>query len=78
MWVKTIARYTAHTRRDVRTTELYPCGEVVAEFELLQECRHEDGRKKEKDTPEEDVRDIWSMWATGTAHKLPSLLHAVL
>lgn len=56
----------------------YLCREVIAELELLKEGGHEDGRKKEEDTPEEDVRNIGSMRATGAAHKLALLFNTGL
>lgn len=56
----------------------YLCGKIIAELELLEESRHEDSGKKENDTPEEDIRDVGSLGATGAAHKLPTLLNTVL
>lgn len=57
---------------------LYLCGKVIAELELFEEGRHEDGGKKEDDTPEENIGNIRSMRATGTAHKLALLFNTVL
>lgn len=58
--------------------ELYLCGKVIAELELLEEGGHEDGGKEKNDTPEEDIRDVGSMRTAGAAHKLPSLFNTVL
>lgn len=57
---------------------LYLCGKVIAELELFEEGRHEDSGEKEYDTPEEDIRNVGSMWATCTAHKLALLFNTVL
>lgn len=62
---------TAHDAQYLR-------GKVIAELELLEEGGHEDGRKEEDDTPEEDIRNIGSVRATCTAHKLPLLFNTVL
>ncbi len=57
---------------------MYLCGKVIAELELLEEGGHEDGGKEENDTPEEDIRNVGSIRATGAAHKLPSVFNTVL
>lgn len=57
---------------------LYLCRKVIAELELLEQGGHEDGGKEENDTPEEDIRNIGSMRATGTPNKLPLLFNTVL
>jgi len=56
----------------------YLCGKVIAELELLEECRHKDSGEEENDTPEENIRDVGSMRATGAAHKLASFFNTVL
>lgn len=56
----------------------YLCGKIIAELELLEECRHDDCRKEENDTPEENIRNVRSVRAAGGAYKLPSLFNAVL
>lgn len=58
--------------------ELYLCGKVIAELEVLEEGGHDDGGKEEDDTPEEDIRNVGSMRAAGAAHELPSLFNAIL
>lgn len=57
---------------------LYLRGKVIAELELLEECGHEDGGEEENDTPEEDIRNVRSVRATGASHKLPLLFNTVL
>lgn len=56
----------------------YLCREVIAELEFLEQGGHKDGGEEENDTPEEDIRNIGSMRATGAANKLPLLLYTVL
>lgn len=56
----------------------YLSRKVIAELELLEESRHEDCRKEENHTPEENIRDVGSMRATGAAHKLSLLFNTVL
>lgn len=67
-----------HTGEMVMNDAQYLCGKVIAELELLEEGRHQDSRKEEKDTPEENIRNIRSMRTAGAAHKLPSLFNTVL
>lgn len=57
---------------------VYLCRKVIAELEFLEEGGHEDGGKEENDTPEEDVRNVGTMGATGAAHKLPTLFNTIL
>lgn len=57
---------------------IYLCGKVIAELELFKEGGHDDGGKEEKDTPEEDIGDVWSSGAAGGAQKLPALFNTIL
>lgn len=51
---------------------------VVAELELLEEGRHDDGGEEEDDAPEEDVGDIGPFGAAGAADELATLFNAIL
>lgn len=58
--------------------QVYLGRKVVAELEILEEGRHDDGGEKEDDAPEEDIRDIGPFGATSTANKLATFFDAVL
>lgn len=57
---------------------VYLGGKVVAELEVLEEGRHDDGGEEENDAPEEDVGDVGPCGATGAADKLATLFNAIL
>lgn len=57
---------------------VYLGGKVVAELEILEEGRHDDGGEEEEDAPEEDIGDVGSFGAAGAADELATLFYAIL
>lgn len=51
---------------------------VVAELEILEEGRHDDGGEEEEDAPEEDIGDVGPFGAAGAADELATLFNAIL